>query len=73
MATSKRASPLLAAGNEEEWSRINQEEANEDAEFASALTIPERLELGQKLCDHAFEFMNAVRASGHGPRRDPRA
>lgn len=73
MATSKRAGPLLAAGNEEEWSRINQEEACQDAEFVSTLTVAERLELGQKLCDHAFEFMNAVRASGHGPSRDPRA
>jgi hypothetical protein len=31
------------------------------------------LEFGQKLCDQAFSFYNAVRASGHGPKRDPRS
>jgi hypothetical protein len=68
-----RDRPLLAPGNEAEWARINREEEQEEAEFASRLSIPERLEFGQRLCDHAFEFYNAVRASGHGPQRDPRA
>lgn len=64
--------PLLAPGNEAAWARINLEEQQQEAAFASALPIPERLELGQQLCDQAFEFFNAVRASGHGPQRDPR-
>lgn len=68
-----RKKPLLAPGNEDEWARINEEEAREEAEFAATLTIPDRLELGQKLCDQAFSLFNAVRASGHGPRRDPRS
>lgn len=67
-----RRTPLFAPGNEAEWARINREEEQQEAEFASALSIPERLELGQQLCDQAFEFFNAVRASGNGPQRDPR-
>lgn len=64
--------PLLAPGNEAEWARINEEEAQQDAEYARSLSIPDRLELGQRLCDQAFDFYNAVRAGGNGPRRDPR-
>jgi hypothetical protein len=71
MAT--RARPLLAPGNEAEWAVINREEEREEAEFAQALSISERLEFGQKLCDHAFDFYNAVHAGDDGPRRDPRA
>jgi hypothetical protein len=67
-----RKKPLLAPGNEAEWAKINQEEEREEAQFAASLSIPERLEFGQKLCDQAFDFYNAVRASGHGPQRDPR-
>lgn len=67
-----RTRPLLAPGNEAEWARINREEERQAAEFAASLSIPERLEFGQRLCDQAFSFFNAVRASGHGPRRDPR-
>lgn len=72
MATRVRRRPLLAPGNEEEWARINREEAEQEAEFAAGLSISERLEFGQRLCDHAFDFYNTVRASGHGPDRDPR-
>lgn len=64
---------LLTSGREEEWARINADEAAEDAAFAAALTIPERLELGQQLCDQAFELLNAFRVAGHGTVRDPRA
>mgnify|MGYP001546086103 CR=1 FL=1 len=41
--------------------------------FAPTLSIPERLEFGQKLCDQAFEFYHAVHAGARGPQRDPRA
>jgi hypothetical protein len=71
MAT--RARPLLGPGNEAEWAEINREEELQEAEFATSLSIPERLEFGQKLCDHAFDFYNAVHAGDNGPRRDPRA
>ncbi len=65
--------PLFASGNEAEWARINQEETQQDAEFVARLSIGERLELGQRLSDQAFELMNAFRSSGHGTLRDPRA
>lgn len=70
---SSRARPLLATGNEAEWAEINREDERHEAEFALTLSIPERLEFGQKLCDQAFDFYNAVHANGHGLRRDPRA
>jgi hypothetical protein len=63
---------LLEPGHEVEWAKINEESDREEAEFAAALSIPERLEFGQQLCDQAFDFYNAVRVSGHGPQRDPR-
>jgi hypothetical protein len=65
--------PLFASGNEAEWTRINEEESQQDVEFVTRLSIGERLELGQRLSDQAFELMNAFRASGHGAIRDPRA
>jgi hypothetical protein len=64
--------PLLAPGNEAEWAKINSEEERQEAEFAATLTVPERLEFGQRLCDQAFSLLAAVRAAGHGPERDPR-
>lgn len=73
MAAQPKKRPLLATGNEAEWAQINEEEERQEAEFAATLTVPERLEFGQKLCDQAFSLVNAVRASGHGPQRDPRA
>jgi hypothetical protein len=63
----------MAPGNEAEWAKINEEEARQEAEFAVSLSIAERLEFGQRLCDQAFDLFNAVRAAGHGPARDPRA
>lgn len=68
-----RTRPLLAPGNEAEWAEINREKERQEAEFALTLSTPERLEFGQKLCDQAFDFYNAVHADGHGPQRDPRA
>jgi hypothetical protein len=65
--------PLLAPGNEAEWALINAEEERQEAELAMALSVPQRLESGQRLCDQAFSLIAAVRAAGHGPGRDPRA
>jgi hypothetical protein len=73
MASHSGKRPLLAPGNEAEWARINREEERQDAEFAVSLSSPERLEFGQRLCDQAFEFFNAVRTGGHGYQGDPRA
>jgi hypothetical protein len=71
--STRRQKPLLAVGNEAEWARINAEDEREEAEFAASLSIPERLEFGQRLCDQAFEFYNAVHIDDRGHRRDPRA
>jgi hypothetical protein len=68
----ERPKPLFASGNDAEWARINQEEAQQDVDFVTRLSIGERLELGQRLSDQAFELMNAFRSNGHGPLRDPR-
>jgi hypothetical protein len=68
-----RTKPLLAVGNEAEWAEINEEEARQEAESAASLSLPERLEFGQRLCDQAFELVNAMQASGHGCGRDPRS
>jgi hypothetical protein len=70
---SVRTRPLLAKGNEAEWAQINEEEARQEAEFAASLSLSERLEFGQRLCDQAFGLVNAMRASGHGSGRDPRS
>lgn len=69
----ERPKPLFASGSEAEWARINEEEAQQDVEFVTRLSIGERLELGQRLSDQAFELMNAFRSRGHGTLRDPRA
>lgn len=71
--TTRRDKPLLAPGNEAEWARINEEEARQEAELAASLSIPERLELGQQLCDQAFDFYNAIHAGDRGSQPDPRA
>jgi mannose/cellobiose epimerase-like protein (N-acyl-D-glucosamine 2-epimerase family) len=68
-----RSERLLEPGHEAEWAKINEEEARQEAEFAASLSMTERLEFGQRLCDQAFDLFNAVRASGHGPTSDPRA
>ena len=72
MAVQPERRPLLAPGNEAEWAKINEEKEREEAEFAASLSIPERLEFGQKLCDQAFDFFNAVHARDRVPGRDPR-
>jgi hypothetical protein len=72
MASARRKT-LFEPGRQDDWERINREEAKQEAEFAAGLSTSERLELGQQLSDQAFELMNAVRSGGHGTVRDPRA
>jgi hypothetical protein len=56
-------------GNEEEWARINAEEAREEAEFAASLSMGERVNLGQRLSQQAVSLLVASVKSGHVPRR----
>ena len=70
----QRKGPLLAAGNEAEWAKINEESDRHEAESARAMTVSERLQLGQNLCDQGFKLLNAVKRGGNETRkRDPRA
>lgn len=59
--------PLLAPGNEAEWAKINEEKEQREAEFARTLSIPERLDFGQKLFDRAFKFYGSVHFPGQEP------
>jgi hypothetical protein len=71
---SKRKGPLLAPGNELQWAKINEAEEREEADSARAMSISERLELGQNLCDQGFKLLNAVKRGGNETwKRDPRA
>ncbi|HKB51392.1 MAG TPA: hypothetical protein VKC63_08175 [Solirubrobacterales bacterium] len=70
MAAQPRKRPLLGSGNEAEWARINEEKDQREAEFARTLSIPERLDFGQKLFDQAFELCSAIHASDQGHRLD---
>jgi hypothetical protein len=72
MAATSKKGPRPAPGYEAEWAKINEEEERQEAEFALKLSISERLESGQNLCDQAFAFYNAVHAGKHGQQRDPR-
>ncbi len=69
----ERKGPLLAVGNEAEWAKINEEDEREEAESARAMSVSQRLELGQNLCDQGFKLLNSLRSSGHGTKKDPRA
>jgi hypothetical protein len=69
---SERLQPSVQPDRHSDWEQINRDEARQEAEFAARLSTDERLELGQRLSDQAFELMSAVRASGHVTARDPR-
>ena len=73
MASEPKRGLRPAPGYEAEWAALNREEERQDAEFARGLSMSERLEFGQKLCDQAFSFYNAVHRDDHGRQRDPRA
>jgi hypothetical protein len=61
--------PLLSAGNEAEWAKINEEEARQEAEFAASLSMDERVTLGQRLSQQAVSLLVASVEAGHVPRR----
>jgi hypothetical protein len=65
--------PLSGGPSKIEWARINEEDERYEADSARAMSVSERLELGQNLCDQGFKLMNAMRTSGHGTKKDPRA
>jgi hypothetical protein len=68
MAT-RTDSPLLAPGNEDEWAKINEEEARQEAEFAASLSMDERVTLGQQLSQQAVSVLVSSVKAGHAPRR----
>jgi hypothetical protein len=66
--------PLLAVGNEAEWAKINEESDRHEADSARAMSVSERLALGQNLCDQGFKMLNAAKRGGHETwKRDPRS
>lgn len=67
--TTRRDKPLLAVGNEEEWAKINEEEARQEAEFAASLSMNERVTYGQSLSQQGVSLLVAVVEAGHVPER----
>lgn len=61
--------PLLAPGNEAEWSRINRVDAEQLRASNLALTSTQRLELGQELSQQAVSLLAASVKAGNAPRR----
>lgn len=68
MATS-RPRTLLEPGHEEEWAKINREEAEQLRAGNMALSPVERLEVGQKLSQQAVSLLIASVRAGHAPAR----
>lgn len=60
---------LLAPGNEAEWARINGEEAEHRRRTDLAMSMSQRLDLGQRLSTQAVELLAAAHRAGLGPRR----
>ncbi len=69
MAAQPRKRPLMAPGNEAEWARINEEEDRQEAEFAAALSMADRVAYGQKLSQQGVSLLVASVKAGHAPRR----
>lgn len=65
----ERPKPLFASGNEAEWARINQEEAEQRRAADMALTPSERLTSGQLLSQQAVSLLSASVRAGNVPRR----
>lgn len=69
MSSDARKGPLFAPGNEAEWARINQEEAEQLRAASMALTPAQRLDQGQRLSQQAVSLLVASVQAGHAPRR----
>ena len=69
LVMSTRRQPLLASGNEAEWTRINREEAEQRRRADLAMTPAERLEAGQRLSQQAVSLLVASVRAGHAPER----
>jgi len=61
--------PLLNRPRSAEWQRINREEAEHNRRGNAALSMSQRLELGQRLSTQAVELLAAAHRAGLGPRR----
>lgn len=68
-----RRVPLLNRPGDPEWRRINREEAEDHRRTNMALSMSERLELGQRLSTQAVELLAAAHRAGLGPRRTQRS
>ncbi len=66
---SERSTPLLSPGHEEEWARINAEEAEQLRASNMALTPAQRLTQGQRLSQQAVSLVAASIRAGHVPAR----
>lgn len=64
-----RDRPLLNRPDDPEWRQINREEAEEQRRAHMALSMAQRLELGQRLSTQAVELLAAAHRAGLGPRR----
>lgn len=65
--------PLLNRPQGPEWERINRAEAELHRRENMALTMAQRLELGQRLSTQAVELLAAGHRAGLGPRRAQRS
>ena len=61
--------PLLSVGHEDEWAKINREEAEQERAMDMALSPAQRIEQGQKLSQQAVALLAASIRAGHAPRR----
>jgi hypothetical protein len=68
MATQPRKT-LLEPGHEDEWAKINEEEAREEAEFAASLSMDQRITFGQSLSQQAVSILVSSVKAGNVPRR----
>ncbi|MCL2770299.1 MAG: hypothetical protein FWD42_09375, partial [Solirubrobacterales bacterium] len=57
--------PLLSAGHEAEWERINREEEAQERAMAMALTGAQRIQQGQRLSQQAVSLLAASIRAGH--------
>jgi len=69
METGERTRPLLAPGNEAEWTSINAEDDEYRREATRAMTPAQRIVRGQALSKQAVALLAAAVKAGNVPRR----